>query len=274
MNIRESNIKVYEDSMKFIESNLTDAVKNSRENQTIIMENDPVSYTENYTAPCKIYVTPNSSFDAARDYFGKKVCVLNFASATTPGGGVVKGSSAQEECLCRCSTLYKALNVSENWNKYYNFHRASVDALHNDDIIYTPDVIVFKDDSYNQLAETDFAKVDVITCAAPNLKENPQNMFNVEKSTAKVDISDEDLLKLHEKRGRRIMSVAAAHNIEVLILGAFGCGAFRNDPRIVAQAYKNILPDFRNCFNEIEFAVYCRPGDDTNYQVFKRIIQG
>lgn len=271
--IKDFNIGVYKDSMDYITNHLMDEVKHSMNNQKIIMEGESVSYqSDKNSAPCKIYVTSNSSFDAAREYSGKKVGVLNFASATTPGGGVVKGSSAQEECLCRCSTLYRNLNVVDAWNKYYNYHRSSVNALHNDDIIYTPDVVIFKDDDYNMLPTSDFMKVDVITCAAPNLRENPHNQYNAEKSVEKIEITDEDLLKLHENRGRRIMAVAAANNIDVLILGAFGCGAFRNDPRIVAQAYKNILPEFRHCFKEIEFAVYCRPGDDSNYQVFKAFL--
>lgn len=272
--IRESNIIVFNDSMDFVKNNFSKEIQDSIKNQSIILENESVSHQDKYDIPCKIYVTENSSFNAAREYFGKKVAVLNFASATTPGGGVTKGSSAQEECLCRCSTLYNCLNVRTNWDKYYNVHRNEGSALHNDDIIYTPNVIIFKDDSYNMLDKSDYMIVDVITCAAPNLKENPYNAYNVEKSTAKVDISDEDLLKLHEKRGRKIMSVAADHNVEVLILGAFGCGAFRNNPTVVAQAYKNILPEFRKCFKAIEFAVYCRPTDNTNYRVFNEILRG
>mgnify|MGYP002622031421 FL=1 len=71
--------------------------------------------------------------------------------------------------------------------------------------------------------------------------------------------NSEHLLRLHEQRGRKILAAAVQNGAEALILGAFGCGAFRNDPQIVARAYKNILPDYLHYFKTIEFAVWCRP---------------
>ena len=88
-----------------------------------------------------------------------------------------------------------------------------------------------------------------------------------------VAITPDELLLLHEQRARRILTVAAQNQAEVLILGAFGCGAFRNDPMVVAQAYKNILPEFLHHFLTIEFAVYCPPHDDSNYRAFKEMIR-
>lgn len=78
------------------------------------------------------------TLEAAKAYTGKKVCVLNFASATNPGGGVTRGSSAQEEAICRCSTLYPCLNNAKMWNAFYVPHRHERNPLHNDDCIYTP----------------------------------------------------------------------------------------------------------------------------------------
>ena len=127
--------------------------------------------------------------------------------------------------------------------------------------------MVFKDDDYNPLAEP--FRVDVITCAAPNMNEVPTTIYNPDNGEVRAGITDDELLKLHERRGRKILSVAAANGAEVLILGAFGCGAFSNDPQIVAQAYRNILPEYLNYFRLIEFAVYCRPGDDSNCQAFR-----
>ena len=88
----------------------------------------------------------------------------------------------------------------------------------------------------------------------------------------KVQISDNELLALHEKRARKIFASAIANGVEVLILGAFGCGAFCNDPYVVARAYKNVLPDFAHYFHTIEFAIYCRPADSINYDAFKSTI--
>lgn len=92
------------------------------------------------------------TLEAAAAYAEKQVCILNFASATNPGGGVTKGSSAQEEAICRCSTLYPNLKESWVWNKFYGPNRRQQDPLHKDDCIYTPGVLVFKSDtSYPKL---------------------------------------------------------------------------------------------------------------------------
>ncbi len=76
-----------------------------------------------YDSRAKIVISHKRTYEAASSYKGKKVAVLNFASASNPGGGVVKGSSAQEECLCRCSSLYFALNEKKMWDdsKKVNF---------------------------------------------------------------------------------------------------------------------------------------------------------
>ena len=271
-NVRENNIKVFEDTLYRINQN--DSLKEktfiSIKNQKLILENDRVTYdSTKYTAPCKIYVTTNRTMEAAYDYVGKKTAVLNFASATTPGGGVRKGSSAQEEALCRVSNLYLCLTEPKLWEPFYQKNRDAKNNVHTDDIIYTPDVLVIKDDDYNVYDESDQFLVDVITCAAPNLRENPENSFNKDLGEA-ITLSDDKLYKVHYKRALKIMSVAAANNIEVLILGAFGCGAFRNNPTVVAKAYKDAVEQFRHAFKEIEFAVYCPPKDPTNYNEFKK----
>ena len=73
-------------------------------------------------------------------------------------------------------------------------------------------------------------------------------------------------------RAKHILHIAAANNADALILGAFGCGAFANDPNAVAKACKDALQDYRQYFSLVEFAVYCRPGETENYDAFKRII--
>ena len=71
-----------------------------------------------------------------------RIAVHNFASATNPGGGVTRGSRAQEECLCRCSTLYHTLNVKNLWDEYYGFHRSLHNVCYTDACIYTPDIYI------------------------------------------------------------------------------------------------------------------------------------
>ena len=191
---------------------------------------------------------------------------------SNPGGGVVNGSSAQEEALCRCSTLYFNLNTSEMWNGFYSPHRAAHDPIHNDDIIYTPRVTVFKSDTSfpSALPETDWYELDVITCAAPNLREHPSNSMNNGDGDRRIQLTSDELRRLHEKRLSRILTVAAANGEEAIVLGAFGCGAFRNDPKVVAVAAAAALPHYRTRFKIIEFAIYCRPGDTQNYDAFRK----
>ena len=264
---------VFEDTMARIKQSLdfTNATNFSIHNQQFIPASAIISISDVQKAdkPANIIVSQLSSFEAAAQYIGKRTAVLNFASATNPGGGVEKGASAQEECLCRVSTLYPCLADQKMRASFYTPHRKNGNTLHNDDIIYTPKVLIIKDDDHNMLA-TPFL-VDVISCAAPNLREKPNNAYNSGDGN-KVQISDNELLALHEKRARKIFASAIANGIEVLILGAFGCGAFCNDPYVVARAYKNVLPDFAHYFHTIEFAIFCNAKNIENYQVFLSII--
>jgi uncharacterized protein (TIGR02452 family) len=270
---RQQLVSVFEDTMERIKqsADLTSAMEHSLHNQQFIPASAIISISDVPKAdkPANIIVSQLRSFEAAVQYIGKRTAVLNFASATNPGGGVEKGASAQEECLCRVSTLYPCLTDQKMRDSFYTPHRKHGNALHNDDIIYTPKVLIIKDDDHNMLA-TPFL-VDVISCAAPNLREKPNNAYNSGDGN-KVQISDNELLALHEKRARKIFASAIANGVEVLILGAFGCGAFQNDPHIVAQAYKNVLPDFAHYFRTIEFAIFCNAKNIENYQVFLSII--
>ena len=264
---------VFEDTMAQIKQTeeWMSAIDYSIHNQQFIPASAIISISDvqKVDKPANIIVSQLRSFEAAAQYIGKRTAVLNFASATNPGGGVEKGASAQEECLCRVSTLYPCLADQKMRTSFYTPHRKNGNALHNDDIIYTPNVLVIKDDDHNLLSEP--FSVDIISCAAPNLRERPSNQYNT-GDTIKVQISDDELLTLHEKRARKIFSSAIANGVEILILGAFGCGAFQNDPHIVAQAYKNVLPDFAHYFHTIEFAIFCNAKNIENYQVFLSII--
>ena len=270
---KQQLVSVFEDTMERIKcsSEWTNATNHSIRNQQFIPEAAAIQLADisPQEQPAKIIVSQLRSFEAAAQYVGKRTAVLNFASATNPGGGVEKGASAQEECLCRVSTLYPCLADQKMRASFYTPHRKNGNALHNDDIIYTPNVLVIKDDDHNLLSEP--FSVDIISCAAPNLREQPSNQYNT-GDTIKVQISDNELLALHEKRARKICSSAIANGVEILILGAFGCGAFQNNPHIVAQAYKNVLPDFAHYFHTIEFAIFCNAKNIENYQVFLSII--
>ncbi|MEY8429461.1 TIGR02452 family protein [Lachnospiraceae bacterium 48-42] len=277
---RNENISIFQDTEKLCRTNelLVQTVRYSSENQKLILGSKELIRSDSperkYEAQACLAVSKRRTFEAASQYKGQKTAVLNFASATNPGGGVIKGSSAQEEALCRCSTLYFNLNEKAMWDGFYSPHRAGRNPLHNDDCIYTPDVVVFKSDTAapELLPEEDWYKVNVITCAAPNLRERPSNSMNPGDGNTPAHLTDRDLLEIHEKRLGRILDIAAAEDNEVVILGAFGCGAFLNPPRIVARAMKNVVKQRRYEFKVIEFAVYCPPRDDSNYKTFERIM--
>lgn len=274
---RRENVEVFEDTQRLYSTNtvLKEAVQSANQKQQLYQEGVEVEGNiVQRDKPARIVVSKKRTLEAASAYVGKKVCILNFASATNPGGGVVKGSSAQEEAICRCSTLYPNLNEPKMWNGFYRPHRQELNPLHNDDCIYTPGVIAFKSDTdYPQMLPLNRCyKVNVITCAAPNLREKPSNGMNSGDGDMAVKISNDDLQELHEKRMRRVLEITAKKGNDVVILGAFGCGAFRNPPEVVARAMKTVVEEYRNAFETIEFAVYCSPRDDSNYRTFKEVL--
>lgn len=231
-----------------------------------------------FSTDMRVSVTRHRSLDAALLHCnrtpGSKVAVLNFASATNPGGGVAKGSKAQEEALCRCSTLFPVLNTQELQEKFYRFHQEHQDTRYTDACIYTPGITVFKTDTSipERLSPEYWRQVDVISCAAPNLRKVPYNRMNPGTGPA-IPVSDRELLEIHKTRGRKIFRVAVANGVDTLILGAFGCGAFKNSPSVVARAYRGILEEFDGYISKVEFAVYCPPGDDTNYRAFTKVMR-
>lgn len=282
MDRRSKNIEIFEDTIRQCRENriLQESIRSSIEQQKVYMETDFLEEIVNekrYDDQAKVIVSKKRSFEAASHYVGKKVCVHNFASATNPGGGVVHGSSAQEECLCRCSTLYPALSEENVIYQFYNRHRQflqenQMTALYNDDCIYTPEIIVFKSDIDfpELLSEEKWYKVDVLTMAAPNLREKPSNRMNPH-SGEKATIGEIELKELHKKRMSRFFEVSKRNGAEVLILGAFGCGAFCNSPKCVAEAMKEVVETYSYEFEAIEFAVYCSPRSDENYRTFCKV---
>lgn len=271
---RANNIAIFQDSMEWISENkrLQEALKRSLGQQKLYLETDQVDMPNSRNFICQTVVSTKRSFEAASKYAknGKKVCVLNFASSTNPGGGVVNGSSAQEECLCRCSTLYPCLDIDEFWQKFYLPHRKANNPLYNNDCIYTPGITVFKSDisSPERMREKDWYQVDVLTCAAPNLRRVPSNHMNPCAGNEPTQIENDNLYQLHLQRIERIFQIAVANEAEVLILGAFGCGAFCNPPKIVAKAFQTVQKKYEQYFETIEYAVFCKGHETQNYDAF------
>lgn len=143
------------------------------------------------------------------------------------------------------------------------------------DCIFTPDVKVFKSDINfpELLAEKDWWDVDVITCAAPNLRSIPSNRMNPNAGSKKADITYEGLKALHTSRIQRIFEVAMTNKAEVLILGAFGCGAFCNPPELVAEVFAEFTEKYRKCFDVIEYAVFHTERETANYVAFTEAME-
>jgi len=122
---RTENVQIFDDTRRMCKSNpdLIKAIRASAKGQEYILEADTFeAKAQTYFEPARIVVSKKRTFEAASYYLGKKVCVLNFASSTNPGGGVAWGSTAQEEALCRCSTLYCNLTSPDAWKAFYEPH--------------------------------------------------------------------------------------------------------------------------------------------------------
>ena len=159
---------------------------------------------------------------------------LNFANGVNPGGGFLNGALAQEECLCRSSALYLTLED----DLMYEFHGSRRKPDSSDWCILSPAVPFFRRDDGSALDQPWL--LDVITCAAPYAP----------------GIGQPRSRKLLKTRIHRLLSIASFRNYESLILGAWGCGAFGNDPRQTALDFRDALEnEFRGAFSHAFFAV-------------------
>ncbi|QTE02541.1 TIGR02452 family protein [Streptomyces cyanogenus] len=194
-------------------------------------------------------VTGESSLEAARRLADAPVAVLNFASARNPGGGYLNGAQAQEEALCRASALHTCLLTAR---AFYDHHRADRDPFYTDRVIHSPAVPVFRDDRGVLLAEPYHA--GFLTAAAPNA--------GVIRRTAPERAAE--LPGALAVRAERVLETAAAHGYRRLVLGAWGCGVFQNDPAQVAHAFRTLLGPggrFAHAFAHVVFGVLDRtPG--------------
>lgn len=275
MSSRQERIEIFEGTRQLCLSNpfLKNAIAASKAGQRIYWEGDVIEYgAPRFAEPADMILSPKKTVEAAMPYArrGKRTCILNFASSVTPGGGVLTGEQAQEESICRVSTLYFALSDPETAGKFYDYHwelirAGKMNRRNRDDIVYTPGVVAVRDDANweTMMKEQDWYEMDVIACAAPDLRQLGD--------AAQFSPTMEELRTLHEIRWRCILAAAAKHEADVLILGAFGCGVFANPSELVVAAFNNVLPEFRNHFETIEFAVYTTRMDAPNYQAFRGI---
>lgn len=187
---------------------------------------------------------------------------LNFASAKNPGGGFLGGSQAQEECLARASGLYACINPVQD---YYEINRVCRTALYTHHMIYSPGVPVFRDDD-DELLPTPY-QTSIVTAPAVNagaVHENePANVARIEATM--------------RQRIHYLVTIAALHGHETLILGAWGCGVFRQNPAEVADWFHALLTSpgaFQGVFRQVYFAVLDHAPEPKTFAAFAERFAG
>ena len=215
-----------------------------------------------------IIITPDRTLEAVQKYYISKdkkgkIGVLNFASAKKPGGGVWTGARSQEESLCRASTLYPCLTTEFLKDNYYSYH-IEKKSENTNRIIYIPNILVFKSDNNvfsEMLDEKDWYNIDIITCPAHN-----QRAYKVQY---------EKLKEINYYKIKAIIECAVENDVDNLILGAYGCGAFGNDPQLVSEAFKKILIDeeYYKYIENVHFAIFTTLNDAKNLNEFKHTFE-
>ena len=186
-----------------------------------------------------IEVVEATSLSVARRHHDAvlRTVVLNFASPTVPGGGFLAGERAQEEYHCRSTALF----ACQAGGPMYSFHLNQANALRSDAMIYSPDIPVFRGDDH-QLLEEPF-KVAFISAAACDAR----------------DVAPLDQPKIAGAMSARIVKVLAAaqaNGHDALVLGAWGCGNFANDPSLIAELFRQALAGpFKGAFRRVTFAI-------------------
>jgi uncharacterized protein (TIGR02452 family) len=187
-------------------------------------------------AETRVRVANETTLQASRRLVqdARRPAALNFANGVHPGGGFLHGARAQEEVLCRSSALYATL-VGD---PMYEYHRARPQPDSSDWVIYSPDVPVFRSDDGTELDSPWL--LSFLTSAAPY-------------APGIGLVRSGDLLR---RRIHRVLAVASACGHEAVVLGAWGCGAFGNDPHRTALDFRDALEtDFRGRFSDVVFAV-------------------
>ncbi|KAK1533372.1 hypothetical protein CPAR01_10080 [Colletotrichum paranaense] len=153
-----------------------------------------------------------------------RVAVLNMASPLTPGGGFVNGAGSQEESLCMRTTLLPSLK-----DEHYRLPELGA--------IYTPDVLVFRDeDADDVLEKRDRWFVDCISAA---MLRNPE--IERDEDTGFSHYLQEKDRQLILQKMKIVLRICQLKGIKKIVLGAWGCGAYGNPVAEVAKAWKKAL---------------------------------
>ncbi|MBI3220740.1 MAG: TIGR02452 family protein [Bacteroidetes bacterium] len=174
----------------------------------------------------------------------EKILCLNFASAKNPGGGFLNGSSAQEESIARATGLYPCLL---NAQEYYNANRSINSCVYTDYMIYSPDVPIIKNEDGQYLEN--LCTVSIITAPAVNagvVREREPHLV------PEIEV-------VMKRRIEKVLRISFEHGHKNLVLGAWGCGVFRNSPEEVSRYFKEVIDDkFNSVFDNIFFGIYSK----------------
>ncbi len=242
MSTPSQRIEVFQDTMDWINTDpdLSSSIPVAKKNTTVFFEDDYPAFDATDIKDELITVSGDRSYQAAmrlrKENPAEKIAVMNFANAFHAGGGVTKGSSAQEECLCRTSTLYPLLYRRTLRDSFYKHHYELNTPKASDSLVYTEGVIICKtdEDLPRRMEKEDWVTVDVITIAAPDLRDKSNK--HAPLVNGGTYMNNAELFGYHVKRAIHMLTCAAAKGADILVLGAFGCGAFQNDPEVVARA--------------------------------------
>lgn len=187
--------------------------------------------------------TINTIIELRNSGINGNIVALNFASAKNPGGGFETGANAQEESIARASSLYPCLIKC---SEFYEFHRKQRSPLYSDKMIYSPDVPIFRDDSGEFLNKP--VLCSIITSPAVNA--------NVARGR---EISQSIINETMNIRIKNILKLALSKNPSAIVLGAFGCGVFGNNPIEVASMFAlQLKENMKSNDIKIVFAIYDR----------------
>ena len=182
--------------------------------------------------------------------------VLNFASAKNPGGGFLNGALAQEESLAAASGLYLS---QRNHPAYYEINRACKSMVYTDNAIWSPDVVFFRNDRGDLLPQP--AKASVLTLPAVNYGQVLLKKENADTARAAM-----------KRRMKIALAIFANQGCGVIVLGAYGCGVFRNNPADVALWWRELLSEFGGHFSRVVFSVLDRSKSGDTFSAFADVI--
>lgn len=254
--LAEETLRILEDGAYTAPSgrpvSIADAMATARSARRTYRPDDPIEPTTG-DHPTEVIVENETTLEGARHLTdqGEAPAILNFASAKNPGGGFKSGSQAQEESLARASGLFPLLDG----NEMYVVNRQRRDAVYTDHVVYTPGVPVFRTDA-GTLLERPFL-VDVVSAPA----------VNAGALLARAPDREAEIEPVMRRRVRRVLGAIRDHGRDVAVLGAWGCGVFRNRPELVAELFAEALSGpFRGAFRTVRFSVL----DTTDQQVVLR----